>query len=203
MRGNALVFSTLGLPALLVGLGCGGGSSAASHSTTSGSLTIAYTAPTPADGQPVVVYNTALSSGSYLVFDVVGSTTTTVRGLALNLQVDPTKFTAADVPTDASQVTARPVTTPTIGTGGWGGGHSVIYRVDHSDGLALMANTLRHPATPLPASGVLMRFAYNVIGTPVSGVVRAEVMEKSGLLDSYGRLISGTAPVIGRIEIKQ
>lgn len=191
----------LGAALALLVTACGGGGGGNGSSTTSPTLSVAYTAPTSTTGQPLVILNSSLSTSTLLVFDVVGSTTTPVRGVALNVQVDATKLLPANVP-GADIATARPNTTPGIQTGGWGGGQSVIYRKDKTDGYAMMVNAIRNPAAPMAATGPMMRFAFAVNGNPVSGVIRADVSSDSGLIDANGKLIPGTAPAIGRVEIK-
>lgn len=177
--------------------GCGGGSEV---DPTSKSPSVAYATPTPVGGQPSIVLNSALSSSTVLVFDVVGSSATSlVRGVTLNLQVDSSKLLPVEVP-GAAGATIRPSTTPGVQTAGWGGGQSVVYRKDRADGLCMMVNALRLPAPPAAANGPMMRFAYKINGTPVSGVIRADVASGSGLVDGNGQLIPGTAPVIGRLE---
>lgn len=187
---------------LVILAACGGGGGTTDEKATPGSPTAAYTTPTPAAGQPVVSFNAGLSTDKVLVFDVVGTAPTTmVRGVTLNLQVDALKLIPASVP-GTEGPTARPNTTPSVMTGGWGGGQSVVYRKDRADGYAMMVNSIRNPAPALAANGTMMRFAFSINGNPVSGVIRADVSSDSGLIDTNGKLIPGTAPAMGRLEYK-
>jgi hypothetical protein len=75
-------------------------------------------------------------------------------------------------------------------------------RKDMADGTATMGDAIQNPAAAVACQGVLLRFAYQVVGSPVMGVIRAQVMSGSGLMDSDGHFISGTAPVIGQLAVR-
>lgn len=189
-------------------LGCGGGGGGGDKSTnSSGTSTpstvtnVAYTEPTPNGGQPVIRFNSTLSTSSVLVFDVAGTSTTLTRGLNLNVRVDNTKLLPVDVP-GAASAAVRPAVGTGIDTGGFGAGAAAAVRQDKNDGTALMVTALRNPSPALPSNTVLMRFAYKLNGNPVAGVVRMEVLTGSGLFDGRGRILDGTSPAVGRLEIK-
>lgn len=194
----------LSLPVLLACGGGGGGGSNTSSTTTTSNLTAKYTDPVASEGACIIQLNRTLSTGSLLVFDVVGekSDTPTV-GVCLNLQVDQTKLASAVIPGPRDLEVEHIMASPTASPGGFASGAAVSMRKDRADGYSMMVTAIRRPGTPLPASGVLMRFAFQILGSPVAGVIRTQVMDGSGILDSNGRLISGTAPVIGRLEYSQ
>jgi hypothetical protein len=193
------------LPILLAcGGGGGGGGTTSNTPSPSNSLTVKYTDPAATDGACIIQLNRSLSTGSLMVFDVVGEKADTQTvGVCLNLQVDPAKLASANIPGDRDAEVEHILATPTASPGGFGSGAAVSMRKDRSDGYSMMVTAIRRPGAPVPASGVILRFAFQVIGSPVAGVIRTQVMDGSGLLDANGRLISGTAPVIGRLEYSQ
>lgn len=186
---------------VLLGMACGGG--AGSDATTPGPvrLGVNYTDPTAAGVAPLVKMNRDLSKGDLLVFDVVAnSTTQRSMGVVLNLQVDPSKIIAAEIPGTRDAEVQHVLEAPTASPGGFGAGTALAMRRDRADGYSLMVCSIRKPAPAVIASGTMMRFAFKIVGTPVEGVIRTQVMDGSGILDESGRLIAGTAPVGGRLE---
>ena len=186
---------------LLLLFGCGGGAEGTDKSTP-GAPSIVYTTPDSAGGAPVVRLNQSLSSGNTIVFDVIGNQPSQViDGLVLNLIVDPTKLIPVAVPGAWDPEPRHLMATPTVMTGGFGGGTAIAVRKDRTDGTSMMAVAIRRPSQSVACNGVLMRFAYQILGTPVQGVIRAQVVAGSGIT-ANGYLVSGTTPVIGRLEYK-
>lgn len=184
-------------------IGCGGGAGGSDNKATPGALSIVYTPPDSVGGAPVVQLNQSLSSGTTVVFDVVGSQPSQkIDGLVLNLVVDSAKLVPVAVPGAWDPEPRHLMTTPTVMTGGFGGGTAIAVRKDRADGTSMMSIGIRRPSPSVACSGVLLRFAYQVVGTPVQGVIRAQVVTGSGLTEGGGYLVSGTSPVIGRLEYK-
>jgi hypothetical protein len=197
MRRSKAFLPVLAGATLAVLTACGGGGGSSSSTKTP---YFVYTAPTPNTGQPVVQLNNGMSNGNIAVFDVVGTAASTLtRGLDFNITVDSSKLLPVGVPGTASP-TIRPVVGTGIDTGGFGGGQAMAIRTDRSDGLAHMATAIRYPAAAVASNTVVMRFAYQLSGSPVDGVIRAEV-GTGGLLDSNGKVLPGTAPAMGRLEL--
>lgn len=180
----------------LVGCGGAGGDT---NAPTSNDYKQTYTEPPAPTGTnvyaPVIKKNTALSTPQLAVFDVTGNATTvSVRGLVLNLQVDTSKVSFDPVPGGASQVGSA-------GFGEAGGGAAKTAYKMLTDGTGLLVVALQRPASPIPANGSLLRFALRLNPNAIEGVVRVQVANGSGLVDENGNLISGTSPVMGRLEV--
>jgi len=197
---NLLRKFALTLP-LLALTACGGGGGGTTTNSSSAPLALKYTNPAATAGPCVILLNQALSTGSLIVLDVVGEQPSTSSvGVCLNLQVDQTKLVSAVIPGTRDAEVEHVLATPIASPGGFASGTAVTMRRDLASGLSMMVTAIRRPAPALPASGCMLRLAYQVVGTPVAGVIRAQVMDGSGLLDAKGIVIAGTSPVIGRLE---
>jgi hypothetical protein len=175
---------------------CGGGGTSQPNQALNYKRT--YTEPVPGSpSQPVVRLNTALSTDTIAVFDVVANEPSrTIRGVALNLYVDQTKVQFVAVPGGATGAVLG-----NVSTGGWGGSDGRAAGKYDAAGVYVMASSIRAPGAAQPAQGVLLRFALQLQGEPVAGVIRTIVDNGSGLLDERGRMVAGTAPVVGRLEM--
>lgn len=188
---------------LLLLLACGGGGGGNSDGkSSSGTPTIVYTAPNSTGTAPIVQLNQAMSTSSLVVFDVIGNNPSQqIDGVVVNFLVDPTKLIPVAVPGTWDPEPRHLMATPTVMTGGFGNGTAIAVRKDRADGTSMMAVAIRRPSSSVACSGVLMRFAYQVVGTPVQGVIRTQVVDGSGIT-ANGYLVSGTSPVVGRLEYK-
>ena len=198
MRSLTASLSLLALVAAsLLTVGCGGaGTSTTGSGSSSQSYAQNYTNPTAPTGTqvyaPSIVLNTALSTGTTAVYDVVANAPNyMVRGVVCNLQVDTSKVTFVTVPNAAGAVD----------NAGFGGANAHMLSKLTSASTNLMVVTIRSPAAAKAASGTLMRFALALNSGTIAGVVRTEVMSGSGLVDANGRLIQNTSPVMGVIEV--
>ena len=192
---NKQTMIALSILSVLVGCGGAGGSS---KQTLGYKAT--YTAPTAmSTSVPVVQLNTALSTDQIAVFDVVADTpNTSIRGCVLNLTVDLTKVSFVPVPSGNEGATLG-----NVSTGGFGGTYGCSVAKLNAQGCSLMGTAIQAPGPAQEAQGTLLRFALQLQGTTVAGVVTTVVASGSGLLDANSRVISGTAPVIGRLEVGQ
>lgn len=184
--------TSLALVALLALIACGGAAPAAkTDAAAQETYSLSYTAPAGSTGAPVVRLNSSLSTATTAVFDIVGNRASEIRGVVTNLQVDLSKVTFVTPPGESALVSG----------GGFGGSNLHTKSKVLPDGTNLMVVALRRPGTPLSGSGVVMRFALQMNSNPVLGVVRAEVRDGSGLADSDGKIVAGTSPVFGRLEV--
>lgn len=196
------VSASMAIVGLFALIGCGGAST--DKPTDGGSEKgIVYSAPSTTGSVPVVTLNNSLSTDTVVVFDVIGETPSQkVNGLSLILKVDPSKLQPTAVPGARDDEPRHLLSTPTATSGGFGGGYAIAVRSDSVDGTSTMGVAIRRPGPAVACSGTLLRFAYKVVGTPVQGVIRAQVLSGSGLTDGAGAFLDGTAPVIGRLEYK-
>lgn len=186
----------LAIAAALLTLACGGG--AGGGGSQSISYKRAYTDPVSSSPSvPVININTSLSTEQVAVFDVIAtSPSIQTRGVVLNLSVDLTKVNFVDVPGGNQGTSLGSIST--VGLGGDNG--RAVAKLD-KQGCYRMGTAIRAPGTAQSANGVLMRFALQLQGSPVEGVIQTSVGDGSGLLDANGQLIPGTAPVVGRLEM--
>lgn len=148
-------FSALSLAGLLACGGGGGSSTPTPPPSTPTSTGLAYT--DPASGAYQLKKDTALSSGSHLVLDLVGPATGTASGVTLTLNADTTKVTWVDVPAGGTTATlVQNGTQFTLGAG------TPILKAKAS-GTALQATVAQKaPTAPASQNGVLLRVALDL-----------------------------------------
>lgn len=149
----------------------------------------------------MILLNTSLSTSTVAVFDVVGiDPNLQVKGVNLSLAVDTSKMAFVSVPGDSGSTSKLGLAT----TGGFGGGQKAFTASKLRNGAYEMASAIQGVgSSSVPSNQVLLRFALQIQGQPVEGVVTTLVGTSSGLLDANARLIPGTAPVVGRLEIRK
>lgn len=146
---------------LLAGLlACGGGGGGSTPAPTPTATGLAYT--DPATGTYLLKQDTALSSGSHLVLDLVGPATGTATGVTLTLSAEAAKVTWVDVPSGGTTATlVQNGTQFTLGTG------TPILKgkaVLGNSGTTVLQATVAQKAPTAPASqnGVLLRVALDL-----------------------------------------
>jgi hypothetical protein len=190
-----MTLKVLAITLAVLTLACGGGGGGGNQTIN---YKRAYTDPVSnSPSVPVICLNTSLSTDQVAVFDVIASSPTLqVRGVALNLIVDLTKVSFVDVPGGNEGASLGSIST--VGLGGTNG--RAVAKLDNQ-GCNRMGTAIRLPGTAQPANGVMMRFALQLLGQPVEGVIQATVGQGSGLLDPTGEIIPGTSPILGRLEM--
>lgn len=139
---------------LLAGLmACGGGGGGSTPAPTATALAYAD----PASGTYQLKKNTALSSGTHLVLDLVGPATGTASGVTLTLNADTAKVTWVDVPTGGTTATlVQNGTQFSLGSG------TPILK-GKASGTALQATVAQKaPTAPASQNGALLRVALDL-----------------------------------------
>lgn len=176
---------------LLAGLlACGGGGGSTPPTPTATGL--AYT--DPASGTYLLKKDTALSSGSHLVLDLVGPATGTASGVTLTLNADTTKVAWVDVPAGGTTTTlVQNGTQFTLGTG------TPILK-GKASGTTLQATVAQKaPTAPASQNGVLLRVAVDLKTTLALAQGTAITLTadgtKSQVLDGAGTISAITVSV--------
>ena len=171
--------------ALGVLVACGGGGGGSSTPATATAL--AYT--DPASGTYLLKKDTALSSGSHLVLDLVGPATGTASGVSLTLNADTVKVVWVDVPAGGTTATlVQNGTQFSLGTG------TPILK-GKATGTTLQATVAQKaPTAAASQNGVLLRVALDLKpglglaqGTPITLTAdgtKSQVLDGSGAIST-------------------
>ncbi len=141
---------------LLAGLmACGGGGGGSTPAPTPTATALAYA--DPASGTYQLKKNTALSSGTHLVLDLVGPATGTASGVTLTLNADTTRVTWVDVPAGGTTATlVQNGTQFSLGSG------TPILK-GKASGTTLQATVAQKAPTPAASqNGALLRVALDL-----------------------------------------
>ncbi|HEX9010187.1 MAG TPA: hypothetical protein VF804_07460 [Holophagaceae bacterium] len=183
---------------LLAGLlACGGGGGGSTPAPTPTATGLAYT--DPASGTYLLKKDTALSSGSHLVLDLVGPASGTATGVTLTLSAEAAKVAWVDVP--AGGTTATLVQNGTQFTLGTGTPMLKGKAVLGNSGTTVLQATVaqKAPTAPAPQNGVLLRVALDLksgLGLAQgTGITLTADGTKSQVLDGSGAISAITVSV--------
>jgi len=160
MKHVLAISSALTLASLMACGGGGGGATPPPPTPTPTATGLAYT--DPASGTYLLKKDTALSSGSHLVLDLVGPATGTATGVTLTLSADAAKVAWVDIPAGGTTATlVQNGTQFSLGTG------TPILKGKTflgNSGTALLQATVAQKAPTAAASqnGVLLRVALDL-----------------------------------------
>ena len=176
----------LGLAALLA---CGGGGGSNSNSNPTNATSLAYTDPT--GGTYLLKKNTALSTTTHLVLDLVGPAGATGSGISASLSADPTKVTWTNVgATDAAGTYVQNGAVFILGTA------PQILKAKVASGVLQVTVAQKGAGSPVAMNAPLLRLALDLNGLTAQGAVTLSAdATKCLVLDGTGALTPMTVTV--------
>ena len=177
----------LGLAALLA---CGGGGGSSNNNNTPTNATsLAYT--DPASGTYLLKKNTALSTTTHLVLDLVGPAAATGTGVSATFSADPTKVTWTNV--GATDTTATYVENGTVFSLGTA---PQILKAKVASGVLQVTAAQKGTGSPVALNAPLLRLALDLNGQTAQGAVSLSAdAAKCLVLDGTGALTPMTVSV--------
>ena len=177
-----LSFPTLLSLAVLLACGGGGGSSSNSTPTPTNATALAYTDPT--SGTFLLKKNTALSTTTHLVLDLVGPAATTGSGVSASFSADPAKVTWTNVgATDATATYVQNGTAFSLGTA------PQILKAKVASGVLQVTAAQKGTGSPVALNAPLLRLALDLNGLTAQGAVTLSADgTKCLVLDGTGTL---------------